>query len=51
MKLINFEKKKMILSRKEQKRSYEKAKICHICKKFEHKYINDKNHRKVKHHW
>ena len=32
MKIINFKKKKMKLLTKEQKESYENAKICDICK-------------------
>ena len=32
MEIINFKKKKMKVLRKEQQESYEKAKICHICK-------------------
>ena len=51
MKIINFEKKKTILLTKKTKGSYERAKICYICKKkFKHKYTNDKNYWKVKDH-
>ena len=51
MKIINFEKKKMIPLSKEQQESYEKTKICNIWdKKFEHKYTNDKIYRKIKDH-
>ena len=51
MKIINFEKKKMIPLSNEQQESFEKTKICNIWnKKFEHKYINDKIYRKIKDH-
>ena len=33
IKIINFKKKKMKLLTKEQKESYENAKICYFCKK------------------
>ena len=33
MKIINFEKKKMILLTNQQHESYEKTKFCYICKK------------------
>ena len=33
MSVINFEKKKMILLKNEQQESYEKTKVCYICKK------------------
>ena len=47
MKIINFEKKKMIPLTNEQQESYEKT-ICYICKKkIVHKYINDKQYSKV----
>ena len=43
MKEIIFKKKKMKLSTKEQQESYEKGKICYICKeKFEKKYLKNK---------
>ena len=42
MKIINFKKKKMKLSTKQQQESYENSKICYICKeKFED--AKDKN--------
>ena len=51
MKMVNFEKKKMIPLRNEQQESYEKTKICCIWKKkFKHKYTNDRNYQKVKDH-
>ena len=51
MEIINFKKKKIIPLTNEQQESYEKAKICHICKiKFVHKYTNDKNCHKVRDH-
>ena len=41
----------MKLLTKEQKESYEKAKICYICKeKFENKCLKDKKYRKVRDH-
>ena len=33
VKMINFEKKKIVLLTKEQREPYEKATICYICKK------------------
>ena len=43
MKTINFEKKKVKLSVKEQKESYENARICYICQEiFKNKYLKDK---------
>ena len=51
MKIINFKKKKMNLTTKEQEESYENAKICYICKeKFENKYLEDKKYHKVRDH-
>ena len=51
MKMINFKKKKMKLSTKEQQELYENAKICYICKeKFENKYLKDKKYCKVRDH-
>ena len=51
MKIINFKKKKLKLLTKEQKESYENAKICYICKeKFENRYLKDKKYRKVRDH-
>ena len=48
-KLLNFEKKKMILSTKGEYESYLNQINCHICKKsFEHQYINDENCSLVK---
>ena len=38
MKIINFEKKKMIPLKNEQQESYEKAKYATLQKKLEHKY-------------
>ena len=49
MKIINFKMKKMKLLTKEQKESYQNAKICCICKeKLENKYLNDKKYHKVR---
>ena len=39
MKIINYEKKKMIPLTKEEKESYEKQKACHIC---EEEFCTDK---------
>ena len=51
VKIINFGKKKMKLLTNEQQKSFQKAKICYICKKkFEDKYVKDKKYRKVRHH-
>ena len=51
IKIINFEKKKTIPLTNEQQELYEKTKIYYISiKKFEHKYTNDKNYRKVRDH-
>ena len=54
MKIINFQKKKMKLSRKEQQESYENAKICYICKeRFQNKYLHylkDEKYHKVRDH-
>ena len=51
MKIINFKKKKMKLSTKEQQELYENTKICYICKeKFENKYLKDKKYCKVRDH-
>ena len=48
MKIINYEKNKIIPLTKELQESQEKTKICYICKKrFEHKYTNDKNYRNI----
>ena len=47
MKIINFEKKKVI--NKEQQQSYENPKVCDIClEKFENRYLKDKKYRKVR---
>ena len=52
MKIINFKKKKMKLSKKEQHELHKNAKICHICEeKFENKYLNNKKYRKVRDHY
>ena len=41
----------MKLLTKEQQETYENVKICYICKeKFEIKYLEDKNYRKVRDH-
>ena len=52
MKEIIFKKKKMKLSTKEQQESYEKGKICYICKeKFEKKYLKNKKSCKFRDHY
>ena len=51
IKIINLEKEKEIPLTNKQQEQYEKPNICIIRKiKFEKKYTNDKNHRKVKDH-
>ena len=51
MKIINFKKKKMKLSKKEQQESYENTQIYYICKeKFENKYLKVKKYRKARDH-
>ena len=44
--IINFEEKEIPLTNKEIK-SYEKQKVCHICKE---KFCNDKKKKKVRDH-
>ena len=47
MRIVNFEKKKKLLT-KEQQESYKDAKICYICKeKSGSKYLKCKKYRKV----
>ena len=47
-----FKQKKMKLLTKEQKESYENARICYIYKgKFENKYGKDKKYHKVRNHY
>ena len=49
MKIINFRKKNMKLSTKEQQEAYENAKICYIYKEnFENRYLKDKKYCKVR---
>ena len=51
MEIINFKQKNMMLLTKEQQKSYQNAKICHICKeKFEDKRDKDKNYQKIEDH-
>ena len=51
MKIVDFEKKKMIPLTSEPQELHEKTKISYICKeKFKHKYTNDKNYRQIKDH-
>ena len=44
--IINFEGKKMIPLTNKEIKSYEKQKVCHICKK---EFFDDKNKKKVRH--
>ena len=49
--IIDFEKKKMLLSTKEELKSHQDAKGCYICgKRILRKFAKDKNHRKVRDH-
>ena len=48
MKIINYEKKKMIPLTNEEKESHEKQKVCYICKKEFSTDKNDKEYRKVR---
>ena len=51
MKIINLKKRKKKLLTKDQRESYENAKICYICKeKFENKHLKDKKYHKVRDH-
>ena len=51
MKIIDFKKKKMIPLTNEQQESYEKAKICYICReKYKDKYIDNKKYCRVRDH-
>ena len=51
MKIINFEKKKMVPLTKEQLELNKKSKIVYICKiKFKQKYAKDKIYHKVRNH-
>ena len=50
--IIGFEERKMLLLTKEELKSHQDAKICYICgKRFLKKFVNDKNHRKVRDHY
>ena len=44
MKTINYEEKEMILLTDKETKSYEKQKVCHICKK---EFCTDKNYKKA----
>ena len=51
MKIINFKKKKMKLLTKEQRESYENAKVCYTCqKKLGNRYLKDNKYSKVRDH-
>ena len=50
IKIINYEKKEMILLTYEETKSYEKQKVCYICKKEFSTDKNDKNAFKVRNH-
>ena len=45
--IINFEEKEMIALTNKEIKSYEKQKVCHICKK---EFCDDKNKKKVRDH-
>ena len=45
--IINFEEKEMIPLTNKEIKSYEKQKVCHICKE---KFCNNKNNKKVRNH-
>ena len=45
--IINFEEKEMIPLTNKEIKSYEKQKVCHICKK---EFCDDKNNKKVRDH-
>ena len=47
MKITNYEKKEMTPLTNEETESYEKQKVCHICKK---EFSTDEKNRKVKDH-
>ena len=47
MEIISFEEKEMIRLTNKEIKSYEKQKVCHICKE---KFCNDKNKKKVRDH-
>ena len=50
MKIINFQNKKKMFTKKQQE-SYENAKICYICKeKLRNKHLKDKEYRKARDH-
>ena len=49
MKMINYEKKEMISLTDEENKSYEKQKVCHICKEEFCTDKNDKNAFKLYH--
>ena len=48
MKIINYEKKEMILIADEEKRSYEEQEVCHICKKKSCTDEHDENYKNQK---
>ena len=47
MEIINFEEKEMIPLTNKEIKSYEKQKVCHICKE---KFFNDKSKKNVRDH-
>ena len=49
MKVINYEKKEMIPLTNDEKKSFEKQKVCYICKKEFCTYKNDEKEFKLKH--
>ena len=50
VKIINFEKRKMIPLTNEHQEFHEKGKLCYNWEKIEHKCINDKNYLEVRDH-
>ena len=49
MRIVNYEKKEMILLTDEENKFYEEQKVCNICKK-EFSTDNDRKHHKVRDH-
>ena len=43
MEIVNFEEKEMIPLTNKERKSFEKEKVCHICKK---EFCDDKNNKK-----
>ena len=47
MEIVNFEEKEMMPLTNKERKSFEKEKVCHICKK---EFCDDKNNKKVRDH-